>query len=499
MNKRYLQLGHWSFLVGFLFLFPLESGAQKNSLVKIFADKSAGYGVAFGGTDKIVTSLHIVAGKTAIVVEWQGKKADAQIEKILKTSDLALLKLKTPLGVPALTLYSGEPPWDSDVNFWEIPINTTTVVAKTTVLEERTSLAKISPRVADNPTGLSKALCVDGSQYYPGMTTEVINFQEPNIRKSHSGSPITYGGKIIGLVDGGAKLVDGKPCVWAIQGADFNKLLTQGTAPVATMKPCEAPGVLNKYMYSGTRSDNPMLSPEEVEKAKEFENALSSTVSFTDVCENELTLNAEYTVSFGEVFESLFEEDAQNILDLFSDESEFDANLRLSLDNLNNQTMDVYQENITGVSLVIPSEYHFTAAQNGFGRYITISSPLGATMFSVYISHSDTPEEAEKEMARFKAMCVNGGQPMKPAANDIKDFRCDSSNPYYKESVENASLDQNGMLKSEFFATMTINRTDFVGATVSVSDWNTMWNNPDERLFFYLMEISAILADFTIY
>jgi hypothetical protein len=300
-------------------------------------------------------------------------------------------------------------------------------------------------------------------------------------------------------VDGGAKLVDGKPCVWAIQAADFNKLLTQGTPPVATMKPCEAPGVVNKYMYSGTRSDNPMLSPEEMEKAKEFENAITSTVSFSDICENELTLNAEFTVSFGEVFESLFDEDAQNILDLFSDESAFDANLRLSIDNLNNQTMDVYQENITGVSLVIPSEYHFTASQNGFGRYITISSPLGATMFSVYISHSDTPEEAEKEMARFKAMCVRGGQPMKPASNDIKDFRCDSGSPYYKESVENATLDQNGMLKSEFFATMTINRTDFVGATVSVSDWNTMWNNPDERLFFYMMEISAILADFTIY
>src|SRR5688572_30847829 len=105
--------------------------AQKNSVVQVHADKSSGYGVACGGpqnlSDRIVTALHVVAGKKTILVKWQGKSAYATVEKIYKPADLALLKLNTPLGIPALTLYSGEPPWDTDVNFWEIPVNSSTV------------------------------------------------------------------------------------------------------------------------------------------------------------------------------------------------------------------------------------------------------------------------------------------------------------------------------------------------------------------------------------
>src|SRR6187200_2652225 len=198
-----------------------------------------------------------------------GKEVDALVEKIYKPADLALLKLKSPLGVPPMAAYAGEPPWDENVNYFELPTGKTTVEKKVTVLEERTSLDKISVRITGNSAGLSKLLCSDGTGFYPGMATSVINFKEPNIRKSHSGTPITYGDKILGLVDGGT-LVDGIPCLWAIQASDMAKLISQGIAIPANMKPCEAPGVVNKYMYSGTRSDNPFLTPEEVAAAKAF-------------------------------------------------------------------------------------------------------------------------------------------------------------------------------------------------------------------------------------
>ena len=211
------------FLGGF-FLFSLQGiMAQANSIVLVHADKSSGYGVAWGGPqnkpDMIVTALHLVAGKKAIQVSWQGKSTFATIEKIYKPSDLALLKLKTPLGIPGLSLYSGEPPWDTNINFWEVPPATTTPTKKTTVLEGKTSLASISPQIVNEPTGLTKAMCTDGSGTYPDMKTAVINFKEANIRKAHSGSPLTYGDKILGMVDGGAKLLDGKPCIWAIPAA----------------------------------------------------------------------------------------------------------------------------------------------------------------------------------------------------------------------------------------------------------------------------------------
>jgi hypothetical protein len=46
----------------------------------VHADKNSGYGVAWGGPqnspDMIVTALHLVAGKKAIQVVWQGKTSN---------------------------------------------------------------------------------------------------------------------------------------------------------------------------------------------------------------------------------------------------------------------------------------------------------------------------------------------------------------------------------------------------------------------------------------
>lgn len=488
----------FAFLLGWFLLIPCESTAQANSVAVVHGDGASGYGVAYGGTDKIVTCLHIVAGKSKIMVRWQNKEAEAIIEKIYKPSDLALLKLKTPLGIQAVAKYPGGTPFDTDVQYYEIPKGVARVDQKSAELEERTSLDKISTRVTGNASGLAKLLCSDGSQYYPSMATSVINFEEPNIIKSHSGSPLAYQAKLLGLVDGGT-IVDGKPCVWAIQVADFDKLISQGTAPPSTLKSCEAPGVKNKYMYSGTRSDNPMLTPEEAEAARAFESLIEAPTSFIDPCENLLTVQAAQRVSFTQVFESLFDESAQNVIDLFSEEMEFDKGQRLSLEDLAYQTIDFYQEHITGASLVIPSESTLTTASNSFGNYVTLSSPLGTTTLSVFIAHLDTPEDAEKEMVRFKTMCAGMGQSMNPAANEIKDFRCDLANPYYKEAVENSTLDQNGKLKSEFQATMVVHKNNFVGTIVNVTDWDAMWEKPEERLFFYLLEISGLLTDFILY
>ncbi|MGB3074737.1 MAG: hypothetical protein WBB36_05430, partial [Chitinophagales bacterium] len=138
-NIRRFILSTSFLLIGILATIPFTATAQKSSIVQVHADKSSGYGVACGGPDLIVTALHVVSGKSTIMVVWQGKSAYADIEKIYKPSDLALLRLQTPLGIPSLTLYSGEPPYDTNINFWEMPVNTASMSAKTTVLEERTS------------------------------------------------------------------------------------------------------------------------------------------------------------------------------------------------------------------------------------------------------------------------------------------------------------------------------------------------------------------------
>ena len=466
--------------------------AQKNAVVQVHADKSSGYGVACGGPqnlpDRIVTALHVVAGKKTIMVVWQGKKASATIEKIYKASDLALLKLNTSLGIPPLNLYSGEPPYDTNINFWEVPVNTTSVTAKTTVLEERTSLSKISPRVANNAAGLSKSLCMDAGQYYPGMTTDVINFKEPNIRKAHSGSPITYGDKILGLVDGGAKLIDGKACVWAIPASEFTKLFNQGTAPLATLQSCGGT-TGNAYMYSGTRSDNPLLSQEEADQAAQFEQPMD----YTSGDGTSLTLFHDYRMSFSEVYETLFPEAQSDLEGILESETE------ISLVDMFESGIDIYIEEMTGISVMVPSQCQLNISSDESQTFITTTSPGGLITMSFYISTNTTMEEGLENMEGFKSAMAENGHIMEAKEEDIADYTDDPENPYYSEYVENTLTDENGDVTGEFFADLIINDGDFLAITVSIFDWSQLENNPEERMFLYLMETCGLLSDFSIY
>ncbi|MEP6796468.1 MAG: trypsin-like serine protease [Saprospiraceae bacterium] len=488
-NIRRIFLCVFQLLIGILASIPFTTFAQKSSIVQVHADKSSGYGVACGGPDLIVTALHVVSGKSTIMVVWQGKSAYAKIEKIYKPSDLALLRLQTPLGIPSLTLYSGEPPYDTNINFWEVPVNTTSVSAKTTVLEERTSLAKISPRVANNPTGLSKALCSDGGQYYPGMNTEVINFKEPNIRKAHSGSPLTYDNKILGMVDGGAKLVDGKACVWAIPAADFNKLFNQGTPLSKPMQSCDQAGIENKYMYSGMRSDNPLLSPEEISQAKQFENPMNISTGTGD----ELELYHDYRMSFGEVYETLFDDEKKDLTEML------DAEESISLDELDSKIIDLYVEDLTGITVMIPADCNLSRSADDYGTLITTSSPGGLITMSIYISPNESMDNGIQAMSSFKSYLANDGMILQPKDEDVDDFTDDEDNPYYSEHIDHEGSNQNGDVQSGYYADLIINDGDFLAVIVTVNDWAGLDTQPNELMYFYLMETCASLCDFTIY
>lgn len=467
--------------------------AQPNSVVQVHADKSSGYGVAYGGPQNqpnlIVTALHIVSGKSQIAVVWQGKTSYADIVQVYKPSDLALLRLKTPLDIPNMKLYSGEPPWGTNVNFWEVPVNTRLMSAKNTVLEERTSLSRISPRVANNQQGLTKALCQDQGQYYPGINTQVINFKEPNIRKAHSGSPLTYNNAILGMVDGGANLVGGTSCVWAIPAADFNKLFAQGTVPGGPMQACEVPGKANQYMFSGLRSDNPFLSPEEIQQAQQVENPINYSTNGG----GQLSIYHDYRMGFYEIYETLFEDEQMDISELFESEEQ------ISLDDLLNQTVDLYQDEWTGVSLLVPAQCHLEATSDEYGTALSAMSPGGAIQMMFYVSPTDDMDAGLEVLSGFKSSMMDAGFPMDVHPDDVEDYRDDPYTPYYSEYAEDALENEDGEVVAEFFADMMINDGDFFAVTVYISDWSRVENDPNERLFLYLMETCAMMSDFALY
>lgn len=490
--KNYFKgfISNLSLTIGTILFFSSFALAQQHSVVQVHADKSSGYGVAYGGPqnlpDRIVTALHVVAGKSTIAVVWQGKSSYAVIEKIYKAADLALLRLKTPLGIPQTGLYSGNPPWDTNVQFWEVPTNTRSLTAKTTVLEERTSLARISPRVANSAGGLTKALCVDAGQYYPGMNTDVINFKEPNIRKAHSGSPLTYNGKIIGLVDGGANLIGGKSCVWAIPAESFVALYNQGTAPSGPMQSCGGTAG-NQYMFSGMRSDNPLLSPDEASSAAQYET--STNISSTNG--TQLQLYHEYRMPFLELYETMLPDEQEALEDIFMHEEE------VSPEDLLSSPIDLYVEANTGITVMVPSQSYLSVSSNEYGSFISTTSPGGLITMEVYISPNYDMHQGLNVLHSFKTYMAEHGYNMN--TEDVEDYSDDPYTPYYGESIENIFYNDVGDITGEFYSDLMVNDGDFMAINVYIQDWAAIDNSPSERLFLYLLESCAMFSDFAYY
>ncbi|MDX2283363.1 MAG: hypothetical protein NW241_04340 [Bacteroidia bacterium] len=474
--------------------------AQQQSAVRIHADGASGYGFSYGGPQRlpgrIVTALHLVAGKKTILVMWGGKQHAAAVEKIYPPSDLALLKLNTAVAIPQLSLYRGTPPLDVDLNYWQIS-GSGPMQGMTTQLEHSTVLSKLNARL--DPQGFANSLCRTGSQTFPALSAPVLKFADSNVRKAHSGSPITQGTALIGMIDGGEKLVNSSVSLWAIPASEFDKLFLQGTVPQPALASCESPN-----LYSGQASDNPLLSEAERQQARDMETRHS--LNFTDTDGSAQSLSVEYELTYGEVFETLFEEDAEYLASLIEDEELYDDASQLSMDDLADEQLRIYHESGTGATLAIPSRCTLGTESASFGgssyRLITATSPYeGMTMY-IFTFHGQDLAECQEAMEEFRAYMDSDGQDWQTdemAGYEPEDFLDDETDPYYNEWVDKFLEDEDGNILAQYFLSLTIEGTDFLGVAVQVNDWETLDEDAEERKFYYLLEACAIMTDFPYY
>jgi hypothetical protein len=189
----------------------------------------------------------------------------------------------------------------------------------------------------------------------------------------------------------------------------------------------------------------------------------------------------------------LFPDEQQNMESLLENEQE------ISLVDMFEAPIDLYVEELTGITVMVPAQCHLSAATDEAWTFLTTTSPGGNITMSVFISPNNSMEEGLGAMETFKSFMAENGQAMVPAPDDIEDYSDDPDNPYYSEYVENVYADANGNIKGEFFADLMINDGDFLAVTVSIADWDAVDHNPEERMYLYLMEICALLSDFAIY
>ncbi|MEZ4772410.1 MAG: hypothetical protein R3D00_04445 [Bacteroidia bacterium] len=470
--------------------------AQQRSVVLINTEAGSGYGVAWGAPNQIVTALHLVSGRNKIKVVWEGKTVDAKIEKIHKPADLALLKLASPLSIPLLETFESDAPTSIDLNYWELKIGSKLMTSKTTQLQKQTTLGKIDPRLADPKlqTAFAEALCTDGQANYPRLNTSIIKFSEKNIEKAHSGSPITFGNKIVGIVDGGEKPVNGSVLVWAIPATEFQNLITKGTSVAGAQTPCSS-----VKLYSGLRSDNPLLNPDLLEMAKTIEYSREHPI--TKNGDNGFSFSLAYRTNCRDFYGTLFPEDQEYIREIV-ELGEDDRNVaeKLSIYDLYGQKIDIYQDARTGATVAVPTNSKINIQQEGAHTLVEISSKYDGITMYIYLSHNETMEETRDEMAWFKEYLVSDGRPWEldedfPDEEPI-DYTDDEYDPYYFEDMQRVVIDEDNNVTAEFYARLTISDTDFMGVSVQVNDWETLEEDKYERLMSYLLEACATITDF---
>jgi len=485
-----------SFFLCALALMVTDASGQpeKSSVVLIHTSQDptkgeSGYGVAWKQPDNIVTVLHLVAGKPEILVSWNEKQSFAKIKKIHKDADLALLELDTPLGIPPLEIYQGNPPAGRPLNYWETPKHTFRMDGKQTKLnidKGAVPLSQLSNRIPQDPKSLAKfatSLCPASPKNYPVLEANVFNFDEPNVGKSHSGSPLTYNGKIVGMVDGGVKPLGGKTVVWAIPAAQYFDKLLAGAAP-PKLEPCAS-----AILYGGFREDNPLIYKDH-----------GSGDSFT--------FYPAYRASFQSLYETMFEEDQQFIRELLEDEEGFEDG-PITLRDLFKESIDVYEDDETGATIAFPTDGEVTFEKSDDGKHtlIEVSDPDYGIEMTIFVERAASKAAAEEIINWYKEYVVSDGQKWEqekdadgePVPDDVDDELWDDPDePYYSESMDRVVYGADGKrVVGELYASITIDDKNFLGVAVSISDWANL--TKAQRLSYYLMEACAILSDFAYY
>lgn len=196
----------------------LQQASQ--SIVKIETGNTSASGFIWNDFSHAVTSLHVVDGNNNITVNYvnpNGKiiaSSQAAVEKILKESDLALLRIKKPLHRAPLPINHSPTKVKQSLDALGFPLNIASY-----------SSTEVKVRFGGNQLRtILPSKVLRNIRDYPSTTIQILNL-EGNLVPGLSGAPIIDDdGKVVGIVDGG--LENGAIGIsWGIPANHLQKLV----------------------------------------------------------------------------------------------------------------------------------------------------------------------------------------------------------------------------------------------------------------------------------
>lgn len=430
------------------------------STVEIYSGISAiGMGFVYPDQYHVVTALHVVAGRENFKIRSyttgvSGFYLVAEVEKISKEADLALLRLAEPLNVIPVTL-SVSPPYDSNRYYVYRTSPGGSKVAPSTMRLE-SNLETLDFFINSRTRQLYEAI---KRQDYPRLTAKIVRVIDP-VRKGDSGAPICdQQGNLIGVVDGG--LYKGlRAYNWGIFSSHLQELNSQPSNPAA---------------FASIQKNDPSiyLVTDNVEDSKplQFNNGKVSLEKVFTTTVNQINATMQYD-----------ESERKEV------EDHYDHIAKTTGRYLRNAIIDVYQDSNTGATIAIPHGLVLSSSESDENFFfLEASSPSGKVKMTFAIV--DDAVENMGDLFTDYVMSLDPNHALVEAENEYDEYTEDDYEAYdylYRN-------DRGG----EAAMSLLYSGTDFMGLSAYIVD--NITSSPADEYYFALFQECVYFSDYPAY
>ncbi|WP_421763956.1 S1 family peptidase [Ekhidna sp.] len=441
-----------------LICFTLQSSliAQPSSfhpsVIQIEVDGTPrGVGVVVGGKDQVVTALHVVAGLPNISVysKYLGKAVGAEIVKVHKESDLALLELKSPLNLPYVGLSSQTP--RSDLNYYIYGYTATPEIIDLP-MGLASNFFKLTSIIAPGTTPYNLLL----SNQYPQPQATIVRLGDP-IKHGDSGSPILDAdGRLIAIADGGLRQ-GVQRLNWGISAQYVNSLFS------------------SKESIALGRSRAPFL------KNARAENKIIGNGNH----------DQEIHYIFSDYLKNIYKTALSNHQEIIDQYRQYGKNA--SGQDIFEIMVDVYEDYYSGATFAIPREMPFDYdPDDGF---LTAYSPSENVTLDILVDHDDSFEGAiDSKVYFFETIKEDMTWYLRKTGNyTSRDYN------YYQEDFNLTRFDEYQDEISSMIGKILVEDNFIMASAVTVYDLEYANDEAMDWYYTYAAEACLVLSGFALH